>query len=46
MIIGDSMITGVDETMISKKGRVPKLDLFPEQKSKMCDYLKPIKKAS
>ena len=47
MIIGDSMITGVDETMISKKGGVPKIRSFSRAKVEdMCDYLKPIKKAS
>ena len=45
LIVGDSMITGVDETMISRKGRVIKFRYFSGATIEdMYDYLKPILK--
>ena len=43
LIVGDSMITGADETMISRKGRVVKVIYFSGGTIEdMYDYLKPI----
>ena len=45
LIVGDSMITGVDETMISRKDRVVKVRSFSGATVEyMYDYLKPILK--
>ena len=45
LIVGDSMITGVDETMISTKGRVVKVRSFSGAKIEdMYGYLKPVLK--
>ena len=45
LIVGDSMIAGVNETMISRKGRVVKVRPFSGATIEdMYDYLKPILK--
>ena len=45
LIVGDSIITGVDERMISRKGRVVKVRYFSGATIEdMYDYLKPILK--
>ena len=36
LIVGNSMITGVDERMISRKGRVVKVRYFSGQQSRLC----------
>ena len=36
LIVGDSIITGVDERMISRKGRVVKVRYFSGQQSRLC----------
>ena len=43
LIVGDSMISGIDETMISRKGRVVKVRPFSGATIEdMYDYLKPM----
>ena len=45
LIVGDSIITGVDETMISRKGKVVKVRSFSGATIEdMYDYLKSILK--